>query len=73
MTTGLRPGDPGYEEYLRNGYAAGLEGLWVVGRITTDAMIADLKALLEQGPCPKAEQVLRRLAQRTGLGRGSEQ
>ncbi len=63
MTTALRPRDPGYDEYLRNGYAAGIEGLWGLDRITTDFVIADLKAVLEQGPCPKAEQVLRRLEQ----------
>lgn len=63
MTTGLRPGDPGYDEYLRSGYAAGIEGLWVLGRMPTEQMVAELKALLQQGPCPKAEQVLRRLEQ----------
>lgn len=68
MAAGLRPGDPGYDEFLRNGYADGLEGLWVLGRITTDAMIADLKALLLQGSCPKAEQVLRRLEQSVRQG-----
>ncbi|MFN8464009.1 MAG: hypothetical protein U0X20_00600 [Caldilineaceae bacterium] len=61
MTAGLRPGDPGYDEFLRNGYAAGIEGLWVLGRITTESMVVQLNALLQQGPCPKADQVLRRL------------
>lgn len=61
MTTGLRSGDPGYDEYLRNGYAAGIEGLWVLGRITTVEMVAELHVLLRQGSCPKADQVLRRL------------
>ncbi len=64
MTAGLRPGDPGYDEYLRNGYAAGIEGLWVIGRITTEEMVAELNALLRQGSCPKADQVLRRLESR---------
>lgn len=61
MTTGLRPGDPGYDEFLRNGYATGIEGLWVLERIKTDEMVVELNALLQKGSCPKAEQVLRRL------------
>lgn len=68
MTTGLRPGNPGYDEFLRNGYAAGVEGLWVLGRITTADMIAQLNALLQQGSCPKAEQVLRHLEHSVASG-----
>jgi hypothetical protein len=60
---GPRPGDPGYDLFLRNGCAAGFEGLWVIGRLDTEQMAAELNKLLAEGPCPKAEQVLRRLAQ----------
>ena len=55
------PGSPGYDEYVRNGFAAGIEGLWLIGRITTETMVADFKALVQPGPCSKAGQVLRRL------------
>jgi hypothetical protein len=60
---GPRPGDPGFDLFLRNGCAAGIEGLWVIGRIDTGQLVAELCKLLAEGPCPKADQVLRRLAQ----------
>jgi hypothetical protein len=65
MSQGVKPGDPGYDEFVRNGFAAGIEGLWVTGYITTAKMVDELNKLLEQGPAPKAEQVLRRLGQHT--------
>jgi hypothetical protein len=60
---GPRPGDPNYALFLRNGCAAGIEGLWVTGRLDTAQMVAELDKLLAEGPCPKAAQVLQRLAQ----------
>ena len=49
-------------EKVRNGQAQGIRRLWQSGILTAQEAMAELQALLAQGPCARAEETLQLMA-----------